>query len=150
MHIQKVVYVAQELGIVPPAYEFVLYQRGPYSFDLDAGIRELRSIGAVDIRPAPPYGPTYETTEMGEQIANASPVGGQASQRLNELAAKLGIKQAKDLELLATTLYVVDQGYTATDEIIGRVGDLKPQFERERIELAMVEIEELKSSFSQT
>jgi hypothetical protein len=71
----------------------------------------------------------------------------ETSQRLNELAAQLGMKQAKDLELLATTLYVVAQGFTATEDIIGRVGDLKPQFERERIELAIAEVGELKSAF---
>ena len=148
MHIQKLIYIGQEFGIVSPAYEFVLYQRGPYSFDLDSDIRELRSIGAVDIRPAPPYGPTYVTTGIGALMAEASPVREDAAVKLGELAGKLGSKQAKDLELLATTLFVIEEGNDVKEDIIDRVTELKPHFDREAIEGAIREVEELQSQFS--
>jgi len=147
MHIQKLIYIAQELEVIPPAYDFVLYQRGPYSFGLDSDIRELRSFGAVDIRPAPPYGPTYEVTALGEKIGSSAPIDAQAANRLRDLSKRLGIKQAKDLELLATTLFAMEEGKTAKEDIITRVSELKPQFKREPIEQAVSEVNNLKSSF---
>src|SRR4030043_155856 len=70
MHIQKFIYFAQELLGLPSGYDFILYQRGPYSFDLDTEIRSLRSIGAVEITlREPPYGPSYSITGLGEVIS---------------------------------------------------------------------------------
>src|SRR3972149_1475797 len=95
MHIQKLVYLAQCLLGLPSGYDFVLYQRGPYSFELDADIRSLRSIGAVDIVRAPyPYGPTYQRSPLGESISKLSPVEEQMNAGLAELSRVLGPRTA--------------------------------------------------------
>ena len=147
MHIQKLVYFAQDLLGLPSDYEFILYQRGPYSFDLDADIRSLRSIGAVEISPAPPYGPSYRTTSFGGDIIRLSPVGEEMDEQLARLAETLGPKHAKDLELLATTLYVVNEGHVLDEEIVGRVVSLKPQFTRDEAQKAIQDVRQLQGQF---
>lgn len=148
MHIQKLVYFAQKLLNLESGYDFVLYQRGPYSFDLDADIRSLRSIGAVDIVPAPyPYGPTYQRAPLGEAISKLSPVEEQMNARLAELSRLLGPRSARDLELLATTHYVLHEGHESDRDIVQRVRLLKPQFSEDEISAALDEVRELERQF---
>ena len=149
MHIQKLVYLAQRLLRLQSEYEFVLYQRGPYSFDLDADIRSLRSIGAVDIKPAPfPYGPKYLRTSLGQAIGELSPVEDEMNHKLTALAGELGPKTASELELLATTHYVLHEGLCGTDkDILNRVVSLKPQFTSDQVEQALEQVRELEARF---
>lgn len=148
MHIQKFIYFAQELLGVPLNYDFILYQRGPYSFDLDTEIQSLRSIGAVEItlRP-PPYGPTYSSTGLGEIISGLSSVGRDTDDKLTELASVLGPKPAKDLELLATTFYVLKERERPDADVVKRVLSLKPQFSKDQAEDALQKVRELQARF---
>ena len=149
MHIQKFLYFAQELLGLKSGYEFVLYQRGPYSFDLDADIRSLRSIGAVDITPKPPYGPSYGVTDLGKLLGKPSPVGKQMVGKLQALASELGPKRASDLELLATTLYVLNNERPESDKaIVARVLSLKPQFPEDQAENAIQQVRQMKARLS--
>ena len=147
MHIQKLVYFAQNLLHLPTEYEFVLYQRGPYSFELDADIRLLRATGAVDISPAPPYGPSYFTTPLGEEMGERSPITKELSDQLKGLAQRLGPKTAADLELLATAHYAVSEGYQSEEGIVKRVVSLKPQFSPVQVSQALEEVRELQAQF---
>jgi len=148
MHIQKSLYFAQQLLGLPSIYEFVLYQRGPYSFDLDADIRSLRSIGAVEISPAPPYGPSYSTTPLGRDTIRLSPVQAEMTEKLTRLANVLGPRHARELELLATTLYVMNEGLDSDEDIIARVAELKPRFEKDEAEKAIRDVAQIREQFT--
>jgi len=147
MHIQKFIYFAKELLGLPLSYDFILYQRGPYSFDLDTEIRSLHSIGAVEIRPKPPYGPSYSSTVLGEALGKRGPIDAKMDDKLTALANVLGPKQAKDLELLATTLYVLKEGHQPDPDVVKRVLSLKPQFPKDEAEKALQEVRELEARF---
>ena len=148
MHIQKFLYFAQKLLDLKSDYEFVLYQRGPYSFELDADIRSLRSIGALDITPKPPYGPSYGVTALGEVLDKPSPVEEQMVAKLHALASELGPKPARDLELLATTLYVLRERRQSNKAVVRRVRSLKPQFSEDDAENAIQEVRQIQAAFS--
>ncbi len=149
MHIQKLVYLGQQLLALESGYEFVLYQRGPYSFDLDADIRSLRSIGAVEIMPAPlPYGPKYVRTSAGEAVSTLSPVQDALNQNLAALAKELGPKTASELELLATTHYVLHGDYESDKDIVNRVVSLKPQFTPDDVVDALEQARQLEGRFA--
>ena len=149
MHIHKLLYFAQELLGLNSRYEFILYQRGPYSFDLDADIRSLRSIGAVDITPKPPYGPSYGVTALGEVLDKPSPVEEQMAAKLRELAKEVGPKRADELELLATTLYVLNNERPESDKAtVARVLSLKPQFSEDQAENAIQQVSQIQARFS--
>ena len=148
MHIQKLIYLAQEWLGLPSGYEFVLYQRGPYSFELDADVRAVRSIGAVDINPAPPYGPSYFRTSLGETISKLSPIETELNDKLIALASDLGPKTASELELLATTHYVLHGDYESDKDIVRRVVSLKPQFTPDDVEDALEQVRQLEGRFA--
>jgi len=140
-HIQKFVYFAQEMLALQSNYEFILYQRGPFSFELDDDIRSLRSAGAVDIVPAPPYGPRYHLTPFGKSQLEKAPIDGRTATRLATLAYILSSqKTARDLELLATTLYVMRQGYESQEDVAFRVLNLKPHFTRHQVDQAFASV----------
>ena len=149
MHIHKLLYFAQELLGLDSEYEFVLYQRGPYSFELDADIRSLRSIGAVDITPKPPpYGPSYGVTDLGKVLGKPSPVGDPMVAKLRELAKELGPRHATELELLATTLYVLSNERPESDKAtVARVLSLKPQFSEDQAENALQQVKQIRERF---
>ena len=148
MHIHKLLYLAQELMGLDSEYEFVLYQRGPYSFELDGDIRSLRSIGAVDITPQPPYGPSYGVTELGKVLSKPSPVGETMIDKLRDLAKELGPKHATELELLATTLYVLNNERPESDKAtVARVLSLKPQFSEDQAENALQQVKQIRERF---
>lgn len=148
MHIQKLIYLAQEWLGLPSGYEFVLYQRGPYSFELDADVRAVRSIGAVDIKPAPPYGPSYFRTGLGEAVSKLSPIETELNDKLIALAKKLGPKTASELELLATTHYVLHEDHESDKDIVTRVVSLKPQFTPDQVEQALAQVRQLEAHFA--
>lgn len=149
IHIQKLIYLAQELLGLGAHYEFVLYQRGPYSFELDDDVRSLRSVGAAEIilRPAP-YGPTYVTTAVGNRLVNYAPVNEAMADRLGLLANVLGPRDGSELELLATTLYVMREGVTPNQRIVDRVRVLKPRFDALQVEKALSEVRALRDRFA--
>jgi uncharacterized protein YwgA len=140
MHIHKLIYFAQKLIGLRSDYEFILYQRGPYSFDLDADIRSVRSLSAVDIIPKPPYGPTYVVTPSGVNLALEAPIDAKEDAKLVQLAHTLGPKAARDLELLATTLYVTTEADYTDDAAIERVITLKPQFNAAQAKEALAQV----------
>ncbi len=149
MHIHKFLYFAQELLGLESGSEFVLYQRGPYSFDVDADIRSLRSIGAVAITPKPPYGPSYGVTDLGKLLGKPSPVGKKMVAKLRELANELGPRHATELELLATTLYVLNNERPESDNAtVARVISLKPQFSEDDAQNAIQQVRQIQAAFS--
>jgi len=150
-HIQKDIYLAQELLALPSDYPFVLYQRGPYSFDLDSHIRSLRAIGAIDLELMPaPYGPRYCVTQFGRAISQLHPLDADLDQALTSLAQTLGNKTARDLELLGTAHYVLTEGDAPDEDRISRLVRLKPHFSAEQAKAALEEVRNLEKWFKST
>ena len=148
-HIQKYLYFAQKLLRLNSAYDFVLYQRGPYSFELDSDIRSLRAIGGAEILPKPdPYGPTYVATSSGRALIRHAPVDDTLRIRLDELAQILGPRPARELELIATTLYVLEENHGSDRHVVKRVRSLKPHFSNDEIEGAITEVRALQKKFA--
>src|SRR5438874_1611684 len=73
-HIQKNVYVLEELLDVGLEFEFILYKHGPYSFDLADELLELRADRLVEPEPPkPPYRPRLKLTESGRRLLETYP-----------------------------------------------------------------------------
>ncbi len=148
MRIQKYVYLAQALLGLSSDYPFVLYQRGPYSFELDTDIRSFRAIRGIDLEPMPaPYGPRYFTTSLGNAISKLYPANAKLDQALTDLAKALRHKDAPDLELLATAHYVLMEGKRTDEERIQRLRRLKPHFSIDQARTALEEATQLQKQF---
>ncbi len=129
-HIQKAVYVAQEVFDLPTGYKFVLYKHGPFSFDLRDELTALRADKVVELEPRWHYGPGIITIQGANGIQKLYPKTLERYADKIEFVAKvIGAKDVAELEKLATALYVrkKDGGAKLSDEEAGReITKLKP------------------------
>lgn len=107
-HLQKATYFLQELLQVPTGMEFILYKYGPYSFDLTENLTALRADELLEMKiKGFGYGPSFETTEISRGFREHYPITlGKYKAQISFVSAKLGDKGVRDLERLATALYV--------------------------------------------
>lgn len=133
VHIQKHLFITQVLNLAAPPFEFVLYDYGPYSFDLDEKIIDLELFGLLSRSyPKPGYGPQYEPTLQGLKVARG--LKAQDHQAVERVAEQLGDRKSQDLELIATCLWVERrEDVRDSDEVVQRVKQVKPKYDAETI-----------------
>lgn len=119
-HVQKAVYLLQDLLEVPTEYPFILYKHGPYSFDLCDDLTSFRADGVLELQiQAPPYGPRFAVTELGRELRAKYPKTLAKYDRALQAAADvIGDKTVGEVERLATALFVTKR---ATDRHNGSV-----------------------------
>jgi len=106
-HVQKALYLCQELTHIPSAFKFILYKHGPYSFELSAHLQELISDDLVCVQSRPPYGATLGVSHEGRHAAERIDDNRDIFKKVSFIAKKLGNKGVSDLEKLATAVYVI-------------------------------------------
>lgn len=127
-HLQKSVYILQELTGVPLGFDFILYKHGPFSFDLRDALTAMRADYQLRIRANPiPYGPTLVTTETGKKLQERFSSCVEAHRReINFVSAQLGSKKVTDLEQLGTAFYVRKEDESRSlEQVAQRVHELK-------------------------
>lgn len=149
-HIQKAVFVLQELLRVFLGYDFVMYRHGPYSFDLRDELSSMRAGGLVKLQARmPPYGPSIITTPEAAVLKERFPKTlGAHRERIAFVARTLGDKGVVELERLATALYVTDKredGRQSVTERAKKVNKLKPHVELVLAKQAVEDIDRLAS-----
>jgi uncharacterized protein YwgA len=105
-HIQKALYLCQEVGRIPAQFKFILYKHGPYFFDLSEHIQQLIADELVNLLSRPPYGPSLEVSDAGKGIANSWAERDIYSERIAFISRKVGRKGVSELERLATAVFV--------------------------------------------
>ena len=55
-HVQKTLFFLKETTAVDVPFEFILYKHGPYSFDIEPEIEQMKSYAAIEIEPSGGYG----------------------------------------------------------------------------------------------
>ena len=105
-HVQKTLFLCQELFGVQSDFKFILYKHGPYSFQLSEHLQGLIADDLIHVRSRPPYGPSLELSEDVSSLYRAVAADFNLSRKLDFIAARLGRKGVADLERLATAVYV--------------------------------------------
>ena len=68
-HVQKAVYLLQEMAGAQTGFDFILYKHGPFSFDLRDELTALRADELLSLERQPwPYGPRIAPTERSTNI----------------------------------------------------------------------------------
>jgi len=135
-HIQKALFVTQILTSSRPPFEFEMYDYGPYSFALDREIGDLELLGElVTEYPRPGYSPRYRAPEDDPESTPLSECDHEAVERVAEA---LGTRKSKQLELLATCLWVEQREEVHGDDaIVQRVQQLKPKYGESEVREAL-------------
>ena len=68
-HIQKAMFILQDIAKANLGYKFVIYKHGPYSFELSNELTEMRAVGILELSfPKEGYGPSIPATEFGKRV----------------------------------------------------------------------------------
>lgn len=145
--LQKLVFLMKELKNVPVQYRFHFYTYGPFSSDLAGDLSYLDYIGGVKI-----YGDSYQngyeirpgdSTEYLIQKADIFLKWNQPA--IDDILNQFGSKQARDLELIATLVYVAYYSPVYQegdrDHLIFQTKELKPKFNEAEIDSAISELQ---------
>lgn len=151
-HIQKSVYLAQELAGVPFEFEFILYKHGPFSFDLRDELTSLRADELLRLEPQTfPYGPKFKATDNAQALQTKFPKTlKKHAVALDFVARKLATKQVDELERLATALFAT-VNFTEQDdrERAQWINEKKPHVSVDEALEALEEVESLKTEFEE-
>jgi hypothetical protein len=133
-HIQKAMYLLQDMLQVPTGFDFVLYKHGPYSFDLADELTSLRADGLLALEPqSVPYGPRFAVTPLTRRLHATFPKTlAKYADSIEFVAKALGGKRVDELERLGTALYVTRQPNLGHDGSVPFAGRVHPQPEAAR------------------
>ncbi|GAB4298432.1 MAG: hypothetical protein Kow0090_13900 [Myxococcota bacterium] len=142
--LQKLVYLFQEIYKEDLGYRFTLYMYGPFCPELMYDLDVTETIGGVIIEPNLSGG--YLIKE-GKQITSIKSKGKDyitsKKEKITELIKQFGGKNARDLELLATTIYVMKalsaSNRTDMEAVKLIIQQIKPKFNSREISNAISE-----------
>lgn len=125
-HVQKSVYFLQELLGVPTDFEFILFKHGPFSFDLRSALTMMEAEELIAWEPRRPYGPTLVRGRDADYLdRHFGLVGERHSREIDFVADTLGGKGVRELERLATALFVARE-VGEVSKRAARIVELKP------------------------
>jgi uncharacterized protein YwgA len=144
-HVQKTLFLCQELFGVPSDFKFILYKHGPYSFQLSEHLQGLIADDLIHVRSRPPYGPSLELSEDLSALYRAVASDFNLSRKIDFMAAKLGRKGVADLERLATAVYVNEKHSThlSVERRAALLISLKPHVSSESARNAFLEVDQI-------
>ncbi len=132
-HIQKGIYFLQEFVNVPMNYDYILYKHGPFSFELRDELTSMRANGLLGQVPRPPYGSSFTLNDFSNSwINNYQLEASRYFKKIDEVVNILANKKVKQLERLATALYVKKKSTTHDREnMVDEVTTLKPHITKD-------------------
>ncbi len=107
-HLQKATFFLQKLLGVDMKYDFILYKHGPYSFDLKEDLSAFLAddVFTYEIKHAN-YGPSIVPGRRSRLVEKQySKTSQQFARQIEYIAQTFGDKNVKELEKLATALFV--------------------------------------------
>ena len=155
-HVQKSLFLVQAVhrDLIP--FQYVLYKHGPYSFEVEDELEEMKSYAAIASRPVLDYGVAFAPDAMAEFVRKKAPLTGILPRRLETVCQFVSGKCAADLERISTAAWVYGrEGIEAKGPNVERIVELKPHVSRHLAEDAfdqwhcfrqLIEAEEMRAS----
>jgi len=143
--LQKLIFLLQELFGIKCDYRFDFYIYGPYCPDIEIDLSLVESWGGIKILPVD-YGYNITIGENNEAIrAKARDFLSRTEVRdaIENLVTEFGNLKARELELLATIVYITrEKKSISKDDILKIVKSLKPKFTSEEIMQSINKLQE--------
>jgi hypothetical protein len=145
-HIQKAMFLLQDLLGVDTGFDFILYRHGPFSFELRDELAAMQANGLLElVLRQPGYGPTYVPTQFSEEYLERFPKTTlRYSPQIEFVANELKQKGVAELERLATAYFIADREGIRDAEIRAeRLVELKPHISLQDATLASEQVSRL-------
>jgi uncharacterized protein YwgA len=141
--LQKSAFFLKELFGVPLTPKFRLYHYGPFSFDLRDQLRSMEADDVVRIRPHE-FGATYIVGDRYSMLQRQFPKTlAEYEKQIDFVVRELSPKGVKDLEALATALYVAKAHPGASvDARAKELHTIKPHVDMERARASVTKVDE--------
>src|SRR5579872_677006 len=110
-HLQKALYILQDISKLNFGYKFVIYKHGPYSFDLNNDLTAMRSAQIMEFQfLRDGYGPSIVPTKFGDRVLKANQENVQEYERyINFVADWFAGSDVRHLEKIATAYFVTQK-----------------------------------------
>jgi hypothetical protein len=152
-HVQKSMYLLQEIAGVRTGFDFILYKHGPFSFDLRDELTAMRADFLLELEVRrPDYGPSLKLTQNMDSVSRRyKSAVEEARPAIDFIGEKVGDKTVVELERLGTALYMRRRHPEETDTsaLARKIVDLKPHISepeaREAVSTVALWEEEAKS-----
>ena len=149
--LMKFVYILQHVYKVPLGYEFSIYTYGPYSSEVMGDIDYANANDVIRIhRDNYSSGMVRYSISCGDNakkyLDHASEIIHRYQSSIQEMLSFFGKKSAKELELLATIIYIYFNFQTNgwdMSEVTVNVHEIKPYFSMETIQSEYDRLSEL-------
>ena len=152
-HLQKAMYILQDLSKSNFSYKFVIYQHGPYSFDLNNELAAMRSSNIIEFQfPKEGYGPTIAPTKFGERVLNVNCGNIKSfSTVVDFMADWFSSNDVRYLEKVSTAYFVTAKNpRSPTSERAKKLHSLKPHVDIVAAEEALRIVDEKRKLAAQT
>jgi len=108
-HLQKAIFILQELTVADTGFDFILYKHGPFSFELRDAITELAADGLIEyVVRNPDYGPSLLPTADSDVFLQRFPKTlSKYSDQIGFVADQLNDMRVNDLERLTTAVFIL-------------------------------------------
>lgn len=143
--LQKLIYFLKTVKKIPLDYSYRFYTYGPYCDELAGDLSYLSAVDALEISfDAGRFGYAVREGKHADRFRNkAAWFFEKYQQDIDDLIEKFTDKNAREMELLSTILYLSsneDRCRQNRDFLAERVKDLKPQFNSAEIEAGINEL----------
>ena len=107
-HIQRYMFLLQELQGTPTGHKFIFYKHAPYSFDLNDDLGRMRANLILDIELLPGHGANFTLGRWSERcIDEHENLVEPLRSHVDLLARHLGGETLQSLERVSTALHVM-------------------------------------------
>lgn len=127
-HLQKALSLLETTSPIALPFEFILYKHGPYSFDVEAELEQMKSYAAIIATPVPDYyGVVLQRAQNADYVEQAVPLDAVTKDAIERVCAFVGKSDVKELEKLATAAWIRAKEEVAEPQSVAeRLHELKP------------------------
>ena len=127
-HLQKALSLLETVSPVAMPFEFTLYKHGPYSFDVETELEQMKSYAAITALPVPDYyGVVLRRAQNADYVNQVASLDDTTKEAIERICAFIGKSDVKELEKLATAAWIrAKEGIQEPELVAERLHELKP------------------------
>lgn len=144
-HVQKAMFILQDISKANFGYKFVIYKHGPYSFDLSNELSGMRAVGILELKfQRDGYGPSFRVTEFGERIYDVNKENIEQFDAVAKFLAEwFNSSDVRHLERISTAYFVTTKNpLDPAMERARKLNSLKPHVDMQAAESAVRIVDE--------
>jgi uncharacterized protein YwgA len=146
-HVQKALSLVNSRGKIKLPFQFVLYKHGPYSFDVEDEIEQMKGYAAIESEPIPGFGVTLSHGQMAEYVRSRCTLEPQATNEIKAICKFVANRNVMELERLATAAWIRSvEKISEHERVARRLNELKPHITVDEAKSADAEVSQLLSA----